>query len=77
MNKEKNLIKFLADGKKVPYTFDVNTGIFYLLPLCHKSDGIEWVEPQAETLATTGHRLCLFSFSGIDHLIMRQARHIC
>ena len=29
MNKEKNLIKFLADGKKVPYTFDVNTGIFY------------------------------------------------
>lgn len=29
MNKEKNLIKFLADGKKTPYIFDVNTGIFY------------------------------------------------
>ena len=29
MSKEKNLVKFLADGKTVPYIFDINTGIFY------------------------------------------------
>ena len=29
MTKEKNIISFLADGKTTPYTFDVNTGIFY------------------------------------------------
>ena len=29
MNREKNIVCFLADGKSNPYKLDVNTGVFY------------------------------------------------
>ena len=57
INRDKNYISFLADGKNKPYVFDINTGILYSI----QSKPLKRLPPKFKT--------CVHYYSGTNNMV--------